>query len=41
LLSQSTWMCCCSSFNCSAWGDWSLPCSPDVLTVPDLLFSTL
>ena len=38
---QSTWPCCCSSFNCSACGYGTLTCSPDVLPVPDLLFSTL
>jgi hypothetical protein len=38
---QSTWPCCCSSFNCSACGYGALTCSPDVLPVPDLLFSTL
>uniref|UniRef100_A0AAZ3QXH3 B30.2/SPRY domain-containing protein n=1 Tax=Oncorhynchus tshawytscha TaxID=74940 RepID=A0AAZ3QXH3_ONCTS len=38
---QSTWPCCCSSFNCSACGYRTLTCSPDVLPVPDLLLSTL
>ncbi|KAM9428857.1 midnolin-A-like isoform 2-T2 [Salvelinus alpinus] len=37
----SSWPCCCSSFNCSACGYGTLTCSPDVLPVPDLLFSTL
>jgi hypothetical protein len=38
---EDTWSCCCSSFNCSACGYGTLTCSPDVLPVPDLLFSTL
>ncbi|KAM9544701.1 uncharacterized protein ACWYII_035991 [Salvelinus alpinus] len=37
---KSTCPCCCSSFNCSACGYGTLTCSPDVLPVPDLLFST-
>ena len=31
---QSTWSCCCSSFNCSACGYGNLTCSPDVLPCP-------
>ena len=35
---QSTWPCCCSSFNCSACGYGTLTCSPTCYFVPDLLF---
>ena len=38
---QSTWPCCCSSFNCSACGYGTLSCSLDMLPDSDLLFSTL
>ena len=31
---QSTWSCCCSSFNCSACGYGTLTCSPEVLPCP-------
>jgi hypothetical protein len=33
-LSQSTWLCCCSSFNCSDHGYGTLTCSPEVLPCP-------
>ena len=32
--SQSTWLCCCSRFNCSACGCGTLTCSPDMLLCP-------
>ena len=31
---RSTWLCCCSSFNCSACGYGTLTCSLDVLPCP-------